>query len=57
MTPADAVIYAQVMLDGELFWWLLSVERTAAFEVDLMAWEKIIWYSSLGSPVQLFSYN
>lgn len=57
MTPADAVIYAQVMLDGELFWCLLSVERNAAFEVDLMAWEKIISYSSLGSPVQLFSYN
>lgn len=42
MTPADAVIYAQVMLHGELSWCPLSVKRTAAFEVDLMAWGKII---------------
>lgn len=54
MTPAHAVIYAQVMLHGELSWCLLCVERTDAFEVDLMEWGKMICYSRLGSSVHLF---
>jgi hypothetical protein len=40
MSPANAVIYVEVMFHAERYWCSLNLKRGAALEADLVSWEK-----------------